>query len=203
MRPTWIITAFDPFNKRPQNFSKEVLNELRPLLLENLNQDLQFEFLVVPTIFSDCSKPILQKLNEVENLQGVLSLGEAKETFRFETTARNLQHRPEMSDNAGNVLVNTPIHLSGPSAIEFDFPFEDFYTDQERAEGIELSDDAGTFVCNRLCYDLATESVLKDFKFGFIHVPRFDLAAQAGWSKERCAKVILSGFERMVARSQN
>ncbi len=202
MRPTWIITAFDPFNERPRNFSNEVLSKLRPLLLEKLNQDIQFEFLIVPTIFSECSKPVLLKIQETVNLQGVLSLGEAKETFKMETTARNLQHRPELADNAGVVLSNTPINAAGPSAIQFDFPFEFFYTEQERADGIELSNDAGDFVCNRLCYDLATQSQIQKFKFGFIHVPRFDLAEQFAWPKERCAKVILSGFERMVASTK-
>ena len=199
MRPTWIITAFDEFDERPENYSREVLNTLKPLLLEKLGHIIDFEFLIVPTIYSECSKPILQKVKEIENLQGVLALGEGAEIFQFETIARNIQHEPEVGDNSGVVLSNTPINILGPSVIDFNFPIEYFFTTQEIADGIELSDDAGTFVCNRLCYDLAIESQMRSFNFGFIHVPCFDQAEDAGWSKERCAGVIMRGFERMIA----
>lgn len=104
-----------------------------------------------------------------------LGLAAGRAALSLERVAINVQDA-RMPDNAGAEPVDTPVVPGGPAAYFSTLPIKAMRA-AVQAAGVpaEVSQTAGTFVCNHVFYGLmhrlATEPVLAGARGGFVHVP--------------------------------
>lgn len=155
---TILITAFEPFGGKKTNASAEVLQQLPEQIGEaHVRKQL------LPVVFGKAAESVSGTYDFI------FLLGEAgRETVTPETTARNLRSA-RIPDNEGNQPENEPIATDGPeqyrTAVQVQALVEEM---QKEGYRINVSDDAGNFVCNDTFYLVGTghkEPV------EFIHVP--------------------------------
>jgi pyroglutamyl-peptidase len=107
----------------------------------------------------------------------VVCVGQAggRGAISLERVAINVNDAP-LADNAGAQPVDTPVVPAAPAAYFSSLPIKAMRAALQR-EGIaaEVSQTAGTFVCNHvffgLMHALATRPALRHTRGGFVHVP--------------------------------
>lgn len=171
-RPIVLLGHFDPFGKAPFNNSTKVALAL----YEKVKNHPEFELKLCPlnTVFDkslfqleDCMKAL------PEAPKMVIGLGEANCNFKVEIMGRNLD-KTKGPDNEGNERNSTPIIPGGPKEIGFTYPLPEMYCalPENDRKSTEVSNHAGTFVCNNLAYQFTEK--YEEVSFGFIHVPSHD-----------------------------
>ena len=104
-----------------------------------------------------------------------LGLAAGRAALSLERVAINVQDA-RMPDNAGAEPVDAPVVPGGPAAYFSTLPIKAMRA-AAQAAGVpaEVSQTAGTFVCNHVFYGLmhrlATEPALAGARGGFVHVP--------------------------------
>lgn len=171
-KPVVLVGYFDPFGRSSFNNSERVAMRLMESLKEN--PEFELKLCALNTVFDksyyqmeDCLKalPVAPKL--------VLGLGESNCNLKIETMARNLD-KTKGPDNDGIERNNTVIIPEGPKELGFNYPLAAMYCSLPSADrkDIEVSNNAGSFVCNNLAYQFAYH--YPETEFGFIHVPDND-----------------------------
>ena len=167
MRPA-LVTAFGAFADVERNPSEDLLQALR----ERLGTEA-FAGETLPVEYQTAGRRI-EELIEVHRPGAVLLLGVARraEAARFETIARNLDDC-DTPDNAGCLRLGEVIDPEGPERLET--TLAPAFVERVRAHGlqIELSDDAGGFLCNHVFYRAraALERLEVEAGCGFLHLP--------------------------------
>ncbi len=168
-RPVVLLGHFDAFGRSSFNNSERVAK----LLLKEVESNPEFELKLcsLETVFDksffqleDC----LKSLSSTPRL--VLGLGEANCNFKIETIARNRDHT-KSPDNDGIERKNSEIIPGGPSEIGFLYALPQMYCSLPKDERskIQVSNNAGSFVCNNIAFQFAYR--YPEIQFGFIHVP--------------------------------
>jgi len=130
----------------------------------------------LPTVF-DASLTALNALLTQHRPALVICVGQAggRSAISLERVAINVNDAP-IADNAGGQPVDTPVKPGAPAAYFTSLPIKAMLA-ALHADGVaaEVSQTAGTFVCNHVFYGLmhalATRRELKHTRGGFIHVP--------------------------------
>lgn len=130
----------------------------------------------LPTVF-DASLRELNALLLQHRPALVICVGQAggRGALSLERVAINANDAP-IADNAGAQPVDTPVVRRAPAAYFTGLPIKAMRAALQR-EGIaaEVSQTAGTFVCNHVFYGLmrtlATKRELRHTRGGFVHVP--------------------------------
>ncbi|KRC01021.1 pyrrolidone-carboxylate peptidase [Hydrogenophaga sp. Root209] len=130
----------------------------------------------LPTVF-DASLNELNALLRKHRPALVVCVGQAggRGALSLERVAINVNDAP-IADNAGAQPVDTAVKQGAPTAYFTSLPIKAMLAELQQA-GIaaEVSQTAGTFVCNHVFYGLmhalATRRELKHTRGGFIHVP--------------------------------
>lgn len=130
----------------------------------------------LPTVF-DASLQELDTLLTKHQPSLVVCVGQAggRSALSLERVAINVNDAP-IPDNAGGQPVDTPVKQGAPAAYFTSLPIKAMLAELQ-AQGVaaEVSQTAGTFVCNHaffgLMHALATRRELKHTRGGFIHVP--------------------------------
>lgn len=199
-KPVVLVGYFDPFGRSSFNNSERVAMRL----MESLKDHPEFEVKLcsLKTVFDksfyqmeDCLKalPVPPKL--------VLGLGESNCNLKIETMARNLD-KTKGPDNEGIERNNTIIIPDGPKELGFNYPLGAMYcsVSSEDRKDIEVSNNAGSFVCNNLAYQFAHQ--YPETEFGFIHVPDHDcrnLEAKTTVAVKNLAQMIPAAVKSQVA----
>lgn len=130
----------------------------------------------LPTVF-DASLRELDALLRLHRPALVLCVGQAggRKLLSLERVAINVNDAP-LADNAGAQPVDTPVVHDAPVAYFTSLPIKAMLAAlQEAGVGAEVSQTAGTFVCNHVFYGLmrtlATDPALRHTRGGFVHVP--------------------------------
>ena len=130
----------------------------------------------LPTVFDDSLKVLRDKLNQYQP-ELVICVGQAggRGAISLERVALNVNDA-RIPDNAGAQPVDTPVFAKGPAAYFTGLPIKAMLQAlQNQGFPVEVSQTAGTFVCNHVFYGLmhflATQRGLKAARGGFIHVP--------------------------------
>ena len=190
-RPVVLLGHFDAFGRASFNNSERVAKRLLKDL-EN-HPELELKLCALETVFDksyyqleDCLKtlPVPPKF--------ILGLGESNCNLKIETMARNLD-RTKGPDNEGNERNNSPIIPAGPREIGFLYALPEMYCSLTLVERkiVEVSNNAGTFVCNNLAYQFAHN--YPDTEFGFIHVP-----AQSCKNLETKTQLSVNNLKKMI-----
>ncbi len=171
-RPRVLLTGFDPFGGDSLNPSWLVA---RALHRKGIGGH-QIVAGLLPTEFG-ASLARLRWLMDAHRPALVISLGLAatRAALSLERVAINVDDA-RIADNAGAQPIDTPVVKAGPAAYFSTLPIKAM---QQAIQGagvpVEISQTAGTFVCNHVFYGLmhglATVRGFNGVRSGFIHVP--------------------------------
>ena len=165
-----LVTCFDPFGKDITNSSL--------LVLENLFDEcdgIKIIKQVLPTVRNKSFEVIERILLEEKDIIAVISLGQAggRNKISLERVAINIDDF-RIEDNEHNQVKDETIIEDGMNAYFSSLPIRQI--EKELSENdieVEISNSAGTFVCNHVFYKLMNicEEKYPDIKAGFIHIP--------------------------------
>jgi pyroglutamyl-peptidase len=167
-----LLTGFSPFGGADTNVSWQVAQLLGGTVIDGhtvISAQLPTEF--------DISLEALTDLIDKHHPALVVCLGQAggRQAISLERIAINIADA-RIADNAGKQPVDKPVVSGGPPAYFTGLPIKAMLQ-ALRDAGIagEVSQTAGTFVCNHVFYGLMhtleRRRSLKSLRGGFIHLP--------------------------------
>ena len=172
-----MITAFEAFGGDAENAAALTMEDF---------PDSVFGFdvhkVLLPTVFGTAAEKAVEEAKRIRP-DAIVCLGQAgrRSAVTPERTAVNVMNasRP---DNEGNRPVDEPVVPGGPAAYFSTLPVRRMTLAIQKA-GIpaEVSESAGTFVCNSVMYAMlhyVSEAGL-EIPCGFIHLPYLDVQACA------------------------
>ena len=163
-----IVTGFDPFGGEKINPSIECVKALPEV------EGVELIRLELPTVFKESAKRLNEVINEVKP-DAVLSVGQAggRPGITMERIAINVDDA-RIPDNISQQPIDEEIQVEGEAAYFSTLPIKRIVK-AIREAGIlaEVSNSAGTFVCNHIMYQalFAATKADKPFKAGFMHIP--------------------------------
>ena len=164
-----LLTGFEPFGGDVVNPSWEIARALDGAVVGGA----QVIACQLPCVFGRAPEVLKQALAQ-DPFAVVIALGMAgsRTGLSFERVAINVDDAP-IPDNAGQQPVDTPVLPDGPAAYFSTLPIKPM-AEAVRAAGfpVNVSQTAGTFVCNHVFYLLMHELALHHpaTRGGFIHV---------------------------------
>jgi pyroglutamyl-peptidase len=170
--PTVLVTGFEPFGNDTLNPSWMAAQALHGRMLAGH----RLVAARLPTVFDAALVSLRDELSRHRPAL-VLCTGQAggRAAISLERVAINVNDA-RIADNAGAQPVDTPVVEGAPAAYFTTLPIKAMLLDM-LAAGVatEVSQTAGTFVCNHtfygLMHELATNPALKRTRGGFVHVP--------------------------------
>ena len=163
-----IVTGFDPCGGEKINPSIECVKALPEV------EGVELIRLELPTVFKESAKSLNEVINEVKP-DAVLSVGQAggRPGITMERIAINVDDA-RIPDNISQQPIDEAIQEKGEAAYFTTLPIKRIVK-AIREAGIpaEVSNTAGTFVCNHIMYQalFAATKADKPFKAGFMHIP--------------------------------
>ena len=163
-----IVTGFDPFGGEKINPSIECVKALPEI------EGVELIRLELPTVFKESAKRLNEVINDVKP-DAVLSVGQAggRAGITMERIAINVDDA-RIPDNISQQPIDEEIQVEGEAAYFSTLPIKRIVKAiREAGISAEVSNSAGTFVCNHIMYQAlfaATKSD-KPFKAGFMHIP--------------------------------
>ncbi|MGE4240587.1 pyroglutamyl-peptidase I [Ramlibacter sp.] len=167
-----LVTGFDPFGGADVNPSWQAVQALH-------GQSILGHRIVgaqLPTVFVQ-SLQVLRDLLRRHRPTLVIATGQAagRAAVSLERIAINVNDA-RIADNLGARPIDTPVIPGGPDGYFTKLPIKAMLKALlERGINGEVSQTAGTFVCNQVFYglmhELASEPALRDTRGGLIHVP--------------------------------
>ena len=164
-----LITGFDSFGNETINPSNLAVNSLPDII-----DDIIIKKVTIPTIFKKSSE-ILEKYIEEFSPNIVICVGQAggRDKITVERVAINIDDA-RIPDNSSQQPIDEAIQRDGEAAYFTTLPIKRI-VNAIREVGIpaEVSNTAGTFVCNHIMYQalFASTKADKPFKAGFMHIP--------------------------------
>ncbi len=165
-----LLSAFEPFGGQTINASQQIAREVRLLRFEGA----LVETVELPVVRCQAPQLLLDALSRFRP-DVLLMLGEAggRAAISPERVAINVDDFP-IPDNAGNCPREEPVAQGAPAAYFSTLPFVAIQQEL-RAQNVpcEVSNSAGTFVCNHLFYYLMHHLTQNNssVRAGFIHLP--------------------------------
>ena len=164
-----LITGFTPFGSELINPSYEAIKRIN-----NKNKEVEIKIVEIPTTFYESIEKLKESVDAF-NPDVVLCIGQAggRYNISFERVAINIDDA-RIKDNNGNQPIDTPIVEDGAIAYFTNLPIKSMAKIlREHKIPAEVSNTAGTFVCNHLMYGLMhlINTGEKKIRGGFIHVP--------------------------------
>lgn len=160
-----LVTGFEPFAGASLNPSQ--------LIVERLAGEPGIETVVLPVEYDAAVAKLEQAICQTPKLLAIVNLGQAegRTAISFERRAVNLDNA-KLADNSGDVRVEVMIDENGEPELSTTLPIESM-AQAVSAAGIaaEISDSAGTFVCNHLFYKVQQITRTTSVPSGFVHVP--------------------------------
>lgn len=163
-----IVTGFDPFGGETINPSIECVKALPEI------EGVELIRLELPTVFKESAKRLNEVINDVKP-DAVLSVGQAggRPGITMERIAINVDDA-RIPDNISQQPIDEAIQLDGEAAYFSTLPIKRIVKAiREAGFSAEVSNSAGTFVCNHIMYQalFAATKADKPFKAGFMHIP--------------------------------
>lgn len=146
-----LVTSFKPFNNCVNNYSSEVLKYINAT-----------DKYILDVVYDKCYEELSNKY-DLSKYDLIIAMGEARsrKSITLETRAINLASC-SLPDNSNNIRKDEKIIQDGKEYINTNVNINILNNT------IELSNDAGKFVCNNLYYHLLYNYPNKSL---FIHIP--------------------------------
>ena len=163
-----IVTGFDPFGGETINPSIECVQALPEI------EGVELIRLELPTVFKESAKRLNEVIKDVKP-DAVLSVGQAggRAGITMERIAINVDDA-RIPDNISQQPIDEEIQVEGEAAYFSTLPIKRIVKAiREAGISAEVSNTAGTFVCNHIMYQalFAATKADKPFKAGFMHIP--------------------------------
>ena len=163
-----IVTGFDPFGGEKINPSIECVKALPDI------EGVELIRLELPTVFKESAQRLHEVINDVKP-DAVLSVGQAggRTGITMERIAINVDDA-RIPDNISQQPIDEEIQVEGEAAYFSTLPIKRIVKAiREAGISAEVSNSAGTFVCNHIMYQalFAATKADKPFKAGFMHIP--------------------------------
>ena len=187
-----LLTGFDPFGGESINPAWEAVKLVQaPAGVELVKRE-------IPTVFGESAACLLRAVEE-ERPNAVLCVGQAGGRAKItpERVAINLKDA-RIPDNAGQQPVDEPVCAEGPAAYFATVPIKAMAEAMEQVGvAAEISNTAGTFVCNQLMYALLHAAAEKKLSLsgGFIHVPFLPQQAEGTDKPSMPLDLMVKGLE--------
>lgn len=169
VRPTLLLTGFDPFDGARSNPSWKAASVLDGRVVGGHRIVAR----QLPTEFEGSLRALRTAIHETQPML-VVSLGLAggRKALSLERIAINVDDA-RIPDNAGAQPIDAKIEARGPAAYFSTLPIKAMFAAlRERKIPVEVSQTAGTYVCNHVFYGLMHALRRKPgVRGGFIHVP--------------------------------
>lgn len=175
-RRTILVTGFTPFPGAPVNPTEQLMHSLPERLGDTLS-GVRYEFHVLPTTWAG-RQDVTEKLRRELQPDAIVHFGVdgTRPTINIETRAVNRaeQVRP---DAAGDIAPQEHLAAGAEDARRATLPAEALCRAARSAGApAELSEDAGTYLCNATLWD----SIGSGIPSIFVHVPALPEAADDG-----------------------
>jgi pyroglutamyl-peptidase len=172
-----LVTGFEPFGGEDINPAWEICRDLPEAIGATRIHVLQ-----VPCEFRTAIEVVAGEIGRLEPAI-ILSLGQAggRSAMSVERVAINVDDA-RIDDNAGHAPVDEPVAGGGPAAYFATVPVKAMVAAMREADvPAQVSNTAGTFVCNHLMYGVLhfLAASRREARAGFIHVPWLDAQALA------------------------
>lgn len=170
-KPVVLIGYFDAFGKAPFNNSERVAKAIFEEM--KLDADVEIKLCELNTVFDKSYSQLESCFKNLSTPPALtLGLGESTCDLKIEIMGRNWD-QTKGPDNEGNERRDFIIK-DGTRALGLKYPLADMYCalDKSARQIVDVSNDAGSFVCNNLAYQFTYN--YPEERFGFIHVPRND-----------------------------
>lgn len=164
-----LVTAFDPFGGESINPAQQAVEQLPDVIGIH-----QIHKLIVPTVFGRAAEMVIREMDMIRP-DAVVCVGQAggRKAVTPERVAINIMDA-NIKDNEGNQPQDEMIVSGGPAAYFSTLPVKEMVR-AIRNVGLaaEVSNTAGTFVCNSLLYSVLhhAASGMPETRAVFIHVP--------------------------------
>jgi pyroglutamyl-peptidase len=166
-----LLTGFNPFGGEPKNASWEVC---KAVAKTKFPADASLHLLQVPTVFSEAISVVTAAIDTLKP-DIIICCGQAGGRFAMsvERVAINIDDA-SIADNAGAQPLDVAINASAPAAYFSTLPIKAIVAAMQR-DGVpaEVSNSAGTFVCNHLMFGVLHHLASRKIRAsaGFIHLP--------------------------------
>ncbi|WP_462171505.1 pyroglutamyl-peptidase I [Pseudoalteromonas xiamenensis] len=172
-KPCVLVTGFAPFGGETINPSWEAVNQLEGLAIGRQESHI-IHTKELPCEFNSALDALYQAIDKYHP-SVVLCVGQAggRSSISIERVAINVDDA-RIPDNSGNQPIDTPIVQDGPAAYFTALPIKRILkTLKENGIPSEISNTAGTYVCNHVMYGLLHyfQSQQLSCQGGFIHIP--------------------------------
>ena len=188
-----IIAHFDPFDGASFNNSETVAKSLAGGLKA---KGIDVKLCPLKTSFQKAYKAFDQCLKAAGPTDLVIGIGETGCKLKVEYVGRNLD-KTYGPDNDGENRNNTPIIPGGRDFLSLRYPLPQMYcglSPKERSL-VTLSNDAGSFVCNNVAYQM--RHYHPEQMIGFFHVPSHNCKNLTELNKQNVSileKMIIAGI---------
>lgn len=164
-----LVSGFDPFGGEKINPAIESVK-----LLPDEIKGAKIIKVEIPTVARKSLKK-LEEVIEIEKPDVVLSVGQAggRTDISVERVGINMDDF-RIKDNEGNQPIDEKIAKDGPDAYLVTIPIKAMVQKMiENKIPTSVSNTAGTFVCNHVCYGMAHLASTKypNMRTGFVHIP--------------------------------
>ena len=164
-----LVSGFDPFGGEKINPAIESVK-----LLPDEIKGAKIIKLEIPTVARKSLKK-LEEVIEIEKPDVVINVGQAggRTDISVERVGINMDDF-RIKDNEGNQPIDEKIAKDGPDAYLVTIPIKAMVQKMiENKIPASVSNTAGTFVCNHVCYGMAHLASTKypNMRTGFIHIP--------------------------------
>ena len=166
---TLLLTGFEPFLNFSINPTEEIVKELNGQVVGSY----QIIGKVLPVDFNTAGNELLN-LFHTYNPSAVISLGLAGGRYKITPERIAINCNDGAADNKGNKYVGSKIDPEGQDGLFTTLPIQIIVDElNERNLPAEISNTAGTYLCNNVMYQMLNElkKINKQVPSGFIHIP--------------------------------
>ncbi|MDW2100494.1 pyroglutamyl-peptidase I [Vibrio sp. 1580] len=191
-----LITGFEPFGGDAINPALEAVKQLEAVAIKGG----VIVTCPVPVVRYDSVKVVIEAI-EAHQPDCVITVGQAagRGAITPERVAINVDDF-RIPDNAGHQPIDEPVVADGPDAYFSTLPIKRIVqTLQKQGIPSQISNSAGTFVCNHLFYGIQHYLKDKPVRHGFVHIPLLPEQAVDGSQPSMSLEMIVEGL-RLVAQ---
>lgn len=190
-----LITGFEPFGGASINPALEAVNKLADCELENG----KIVVCEVPVTRYESIDTVIAAIEEHQP-DVVITVGQAggRTAITPERVAINVDDF-RIKDNGGFQPVDEPIVEGGPDAYFSTLPIKAITASlQEKGIPCQVSNTAGTFVCNHLFYGIQHYLADKSIRHGFVHIPLLPVQDATGAQPTMALETIVEGLKLLA-----
>lgn len=193
-----LLTGFEPFLDFTINPTMSIVEALSGKEINGY----EIVGYVLPVDFASSGQKMIELIRR-EEPDAVMALGLAGGRYKITPERIAVNCNDGARDNEGNQPQGEPILDKGPDGLFSTLPIRDMVTRlNEEGYPAEISNTAGTYLCNHVMYQALYELKQQQVPAGFIHIPAsHELAIQhqkiPSWSQSDLTKAIELSIETL------